>query len=104
MEKKKTSAGTWIVFIIVMFLIPVAFAYGFFAEEPLNLFEGKSERCKKEAQERAVSLRDANLRKLKLKENPTPQDLEEIEELEIKQEAGLVNRNDYEYFYKDCMR
>ena len=90
MERKKTTPITWIV------------TYCFFSnEEP---FEGKSSRCKTEAQDRAVSLRDANLKALKLKENPTSEDQEAMEELERKQKANLVSRDDYDYFYKDCMR
>lgn len=101
MEKRKTTPFTWIVTIVV-FALFFYLSYCFFNNE--KPFESRSSKCKTEAQERAISLRDANLKSLKLKVNPTEADKKEIEELERKQKAGLVNREDYDYFYKDCMR
>lgn len=101
METKKTTPFTWVVTIIV-FVLSLYISYCFFSDE--IPFENKSSKCKTEAQDRATSLRDANLRSLRLKENPSTEDLEEIEELERKQKTKLVSRDDYNYFYEDCMR
>ena len=49
-------------------------------------------------------LRDKELEGLKLKANPTPQDIAEIERLEIQQKTGILDKEDYEYFYNDCMK
>lgn len=100
-EKQKTTPFTWVASVIV-FLLCFYITYSLFNDE--IPFESKSSRCKTEAQNRAVSLRNANLKALKLKENPTSEDLESIEELERKQKTNLVSRDDYNYFYQDCMR
>lgn len=100
-EKKKTTILTWIISILVFSLCFYVF-YCFFSNK--IPFESKSNKCKTEAQNRAVSLRDARLESLKLKENPAAEDLKEIEELTNKQKTNLVSRDDYNYFYDDCMR
>jgi len=103
-NKQKTAPIYWVVFVIV-FAIGFVSVYELFSGKGIgSLFEGKSERCKQEAQERARSLRDKSLQGLKLKKNPTPQDLAEIEELEIQQKTSMVDRDDYEYAYEDCMK
>jgi hypothetical protein len=105
MEKKpNTDPAYWIVFIVVA-IFAFLYSYEMFSGKSFgNLFESKSEKCKQEAQARAKSLRDKELQGLKLKENPTPQDLEEIERLEIQQKTSVVDREDYEYAYEDCMK
>ena len=105
--KKKTTVGTWILFIIVVYLFIQAFLYGF-SDGDLDfidyMFTSKTNRCKQEAQDGARSLRDKELQGLKLKKNPTLEDLKEIERLEIQQKTSIVDRDDYEYIYKDCMK
>ena len=121
-NKQKTSPIYWVVFVIV-FVFAFISTYALFEEiaEVFNefadtdmelesgksissLFESKSEKCKQEAQDRARSLRDKELEGLRLKENPTPQDLQEIERLEIQQKTSMLDKEDYEYAYEDCMR
>mgnify|MGYP000959371585 CR=1 FL=1 len=82
-NSKISTAGAIIFFIIACF-IGFVFIYETVSGNSFSyLLTSKSERCKQEAQERARSLRDKSLQGLKLKKNPTPQDLAEIEELEI---------------------
>lgn len=108
-EKKETTPLTWIVTIVVAGLVFVITKNTFEGKPYLLLESAESKRiriteeCKREAYDRASSLRDTNLRVLKAKTSPTKFDLEEIEELEIKQEAGLVNRNDKDYYFEECM-
>jgi len=33
-----------------------------------------------------------------------PQDIAEIERIETLQKTGLLDREEYEYFYNDCMK
>jgi len=106
-EKKKTSTATWVAFIIIVYLFIQAFLYGFNGEDEdiiTNIFRSKSEKCKTEAFEMAELLRDKELEGLKLKENPTTQDLDEIERLEIQKKTGVVDRDDNNYFYEECMK
>ena len=98
---KKTKEAALIVCSIALFIV-FAIAYNFLSDS--NLFESKSDKCKYEAEERSVILRDSKLKELKLMENPTQENLEEIERLERKQEVGFISRDDYDYFYMDCMR
>jgi len=101
MEKKKTTPFTWII-TIILFALFFYLSYCMFSD--IKPFESRSSKCKTEAQDRAVNLRNAKLKSLKLKEEPTEEERLEIEALEIDQKANLVNRDDYDYFYKDCMR
>lgn len=100
-EKQKTTPLSWVIGIIVFSL---CFYISYCLLSNKQPFESKSSKCKTEAQDRATSLRDANLKGLRLKENPSIEELEEIEELERKQKTKLVSRDDYNYFYEDCMR
>ena len=103
-NRKKNTPLTWIVFIVV-FIFVFLTSYELFSGKSMGtLFESKSDKCKLQAQERAVSLRDSRLKALELKENPTQQDLEEIEKLKIDQKTRLVSRDDYDYLYEECMR
>jgi len=103
-NKQKTAPIYWVVFVIV-FAIGFVSVYELFSGKGIgSLFEDKSERCKQEAQDRARSLRDKELQGLRLKKNPTPQDLEDIEELEIQQQTSIVDRDNYEFAYEDCMK
>jgi regulatory protein YycI of two-component signal transduction system YycFG len=103
-NKQKTSPIYWVVFVIV-FVFAFISTYELFSGKSISsLFESKSEKCKQEAQDRARSLRDKELEGLKLKENPTPQDLQEIERLEIQQKTSILDKEDYEYAYENCMR
>ncbi len=121
-NKQKTSPIYWVVFVIVFVFAfistyelfeEIAEVFNEFADTDMelesgksisSLFESKSEKCKQEAQDRARSLRDKELEGLRLKENPTPQDLQEIERLEIQQKTSMLDKEDYEYAYEDCMR
>ncbi|MDD3474831.1 MAG: hypothetical protein PHP08_02950 [Candidatus Dojkabacteria bacterium] len=100
-DKKKTTPLTWIVSVVV-FVLCFYISYCLFSG--IIPFQSKSSKCKIEAQDRATSLRDATLESLELKENPTEEDLERIEELKRKQVTNLVSRDDYDYFYEDCMK
>lgn len=106
-KNKKSSATEIMLAFTIAILFIIAFVYGLnggdfqFVED---VFKGKSERCKQEAEDKAASLRDKELEGLKLKATLTPQDLEEIERLEINQKTNLVDREDYEYLYKNCMK
>ncbi len=74
-EEIKTNPVYWVMFVIV-FAISFIFMYELFSGKGIgSLLEGKSEKCKLEASNRAESLRDAKLEGLKLKENPTKEDL-----------------------------
>lgn len=107
MEKKKTNVGTLLIAIFILVTFPLAFLYGLgggdldFIE---NIFTGKSDKCKQEAYERSESLRDSELEGLKLKKIPTSEDLQEIERLEIQKKTNLIDRDDNNYFYEDCMK
>jgi hypothetical protein len=103
-EDNKNSPTLWGVFAVV-FVIAFALTFELFTGNSVrNLFESKSDKCKVEAQEGAKSLRNKKLEGLRLKENPTPEDLEEIERLEIQKKTSIVDRELYEYLYEDCMR
>ena len=102
--KQKTNPAYWVVFIVVAIFAFLSSYEMFSGKSVVTLFESKSEKCKQEAYKKSESLRNKELQGLKLKENPTPQDLEEIERLEIQQKTNLVDREDYEYAYEDCMK
>ena len=108
-EKKETTPLTWIVTIVVAGLAFVI-TKNAFEGKPYLLFESAESKriritneCKQEAFERAESIRDSHLRVLKAKAQPTPQDLADIERLETWQQEDLVNRDDKEYYFEECM-
>lgn len=104
MKETKNSTLTWIVFIVV-FIVAFSLTYELFTGKGIEtLFESKSDKCKLEASNNAVEMRDKRLEALKLKETPTPDELEEIERLEISKEVELIDREDYQYFYEKCMK
>lgn len=108
-DKEKTTPFTWVVTIIVAGLV-FTITKNIFENKPYLLFESSKDKrarimseCRTEGFERAESLRDSNLRILKAKSNPTPQELAEIERLEGWQTEGLASREEIEYHYKQCM-
>jgi hypothetical protein len=108
MEEKKTSGTTVVVIVVAVSLFFIQmFVYGLkggSVDFIFNIFRSKSDKCKTEAFDRAVSVRDKELEGLKLKENPTPQDIAEIERLEIQKKTEVVDREDNNYFYEECMK
>lgn len=103
-NSKISTAGAIIFFIIACF-IGFVFVYEAVSGNSFSyLLTSKSEKCKQEASKRAETLRDKELEGLKLKANPTPQDIAEIENIEIQQKTGILDKEDYEYFYNDCMK
>lgn len=103
-NSKISTAGAIIFFIIACF-IGFVFIYETVSGNSFSyLLTSKSEKCKQEASKRAKTLRNKELEGLKLKANPTPQDIAEIERLEIQQKTEILDKEDYEYFYNDCMK
>lgn len=103
-NSKISTAGAIIFFIIACF-IGFVFVYEAVSGNSFSyLLTSKSEKCKQEAREEAGRIRDKKLEALKLKANPTPQDIAEIERIETLQKTGLLDREEYEYFYNDCMK
>ena len=108
-EKKETTPLTWIVTIVVAGLVFVI-TKNLIEGKPYLLFESSESKrvritteCKQEAFDRAEGIRDSNLRVLKAKTSPTPQDLVDIERLESWQKEGLVSRDDKDYYFEECM-
>jgi len=108
-DKKETTPLTWIVTIVVGVVVFLVVKNAL-EDKPYLLFESNTDKrekivteCKEEAYDRAKSLRESELAVLKAKENPTPEDLEGIRDLENRLNEGLVSRDDKQYFYDDCM-
>lgn len=105
--KKRNETLTCFLF---MFGIPVLLVVGIFIFYfVIGFLDGvnsmsRSEKCKLEAQEEAITLLKTKLELLKEKKNKTQDDLIRIEEYQNAVDRDMYLKEDYEYHYNDCMR